>query len=258
MSNLTLWISSTLAIYRDAAIEASRGLTRNWVLILGSLIAALIYIISSTLFSNFGMAGGFLSGLIQIALLSLYYSWLSQTVQREKLRFNDLTNFDLSLFFSVISVGFIFFVIEFLISNLITGLNISWILLIVRLGLVIMFNCISEMIYIHRQESTAALLAALEFIKNNWIEWFIPFILISAPLLFMSPTTLLLALSQTEPLLPGLVILQQFLMLSGMIGGWLTIVVGIVITHWFVLFRAHLFRELEFGSRRSRIYRAKL
>ena len=43
----------------------------------------------------------------------------------------------------------------------------------------------------------------------------------------------------------------------GLVGIALGFALGVILGNWFMLFRAHLFNDLESGSRRRRIYQAK-
>ncbi|NLF25967.1 MAG: hypothetical protein GX589_09975, partial [Deltaproteobacteria bacterium] len=138
--------------------------------------------------------------------------------------------------------------------------NNLWLLLCVKLGLVVIFNAIPEVVHQRRLDGISALLAAAKFIRDNWIEWFFPLAVLAAPLLLLFPIDFLMVLASSEPLLPVLIIIKSWQPLEAAAhqAGTLIALAGLVLGHWFMLFRAHLFNELEGGNRRKRIYQAGL
>jgi len=254
-------LRATGALYVESAREATRGLIRNWIILPGSLAAFVALQILVGLLSPFGIAGGMVAGMIQIALLSLYYSWLHDTSDRDRLSWRGLLQFDYGMFFTILSVAFIFFIVQFLVRHLIQGMNANEILLFLQLGIVIIFNAIPEVIIVDRMESTPALGQAATFTRENWIEWFLPLVVVTAPLLLLNPYAVLIKLASTEPLLPAMVVAEATITAArfslGGAGTYLGIALGITLATWFMLFRIHLYRELSSGSRRQRIYRAK-
>lgn len=260
MSNPQDILRATAGIYRDAIVSACRDLFRNWPIVIGSVGIYFIYTISASLLSEFGFAGGMVAGMIQIALLSLYYAWISQSVERERLSFANLIEFDVGLFFNVISVAFILFIAQFVLQQLTQGLDATFLILCVQLAIVLIFNAIPEVVHLHRIESMPALSEAARFTRDNWIEWYAPFLLLISPWLILNPLSVLLAISGSNPLLPPLLIIQG----ATVVGfywsppmQWGLVIIAIVVANWLMLFRAHLFKALESGTRRQRAYRAK-
>lgn len=251
---------ATALMYWDAARLASSDLARNWPILPGSIGLFGAYLIGITLFSGMGFAGGMIAGLIQISLLCLYYSWISQSVQKERLRFQDLLQFDYGLFFNIISVAFIIFIVQFLLQMLTTGLDATFLILAVQLGIVLIFNAIPEVIHLNRIESVPALSEAAKFTRDNWIEWYLPFVVIIAPWLLIDPESVLAVLSHSDPLLPPFIIVRGSQTLAGHSSGLVQLLlplITLVIANWLMLFRAHLFQALESGTRRQRIFKAK-
>jgi hypothetical protein len=252
------FLKATLFIYWDSAVLASRGIVRNWLVPLCSVALFVIYYWSARFFSDFGLAGGMIAGMIQIALLCVYYSWISDTVQKERIQFSNLLEFDFGLFFNIISVAFIFFIVQLLLGQLTQGIDASFFLMCVQITLVLLFNPIPEVIYLRRIESGYALSEAARFTLANWIEWYLPLIILVLPWLLASPATFLAMLAGADPLLPPLVILKGVLLAySGTFVQGVLPILAIIIANWFMFFRGHLFQALESGTRRQRIYKNK-
>ena len=79
MSNPSDILFATLAIYKVAINKASKSLIRNWKIIPGSIIAYLLYDISIGIFAPLGIFGRFITSVIDLYLLSLFYNWLVET-----------------------------------------------------------------------------------------------------------------------------------------------------------------------------------
>jgi hypothetical protein len=244
-----------LNIYKDCALQASRGLWRNPTIIAGSLAAFVLFWFASSLFAPLGFGGGMLLGLLQVGLIALYFSWIASTVDKDRLRFKDLWALDYSMFFTVMSVAFVLWIVQLLFSAFSTGADTAWIMQMLSLGLVIIFNCVPEVIYLNRVESVPALTEAAKFTQENWIEWFLPLLLILSPWLLHNPVSVLTALGNSETLLPSLTIIVGALNVvpsQTLYGQIAVVVVAVTLANWYMLFRAHLFKALESGKHRRR------
>lgn len=238
--------------YKRAAIGATQGLRKNWIIILGTIALWFIFnfIYMTVASAGLGIAGGFLLGFVMIGMLGLYYSWLARTVDGERIWWNNITEYDYPLFFQVISVAFIFFIVTYPLDLLAMGGQKAFSDL-AGLAIVVLFNAVPEIIYIRRLESIEALVATFEFVKSKWLEWFLPLVIIVIPWLTLSPESVLVSLAQAEPLLPPLFIIKGIqigLALLGPFGGILITIISVIAAHWFMLFRGHLFKELDNSS----------
>lgn len=262
-SDLTLAIKATLEIYKECVINATRGLVQNWILLVGTVACLIVFSILLPVFGQFGRVGGFMLGLLFDALLALHYSWLSETVSKNKLRWRSLLEFDWGLFIAIISVSFILYIVWLVTFPFSQQPDARAAIIIVQLLIVFLFNAIPESIYIHRSESIAAFSLAASFTKENWIEWYLPFVILLLPWIWIGghPVEVLLTISMLSPLMPGVIIILGLSELlpnsAAIIGYYGFLVVGVSLSTWFMLFRGFLFKELSSGSRRRRIYLAK-
>lgn len=247
-SPLIKYSKSLVKIYSDCCRQATSGLIRNYVILAGSVIAYIIFIISINIFGQMGFAGGMILGLIHIALVSAYYSWISDTTSRDKLNFKQLWQLDYGMFSTVMSVAFVLWIARFIIQSLIQGLNEAWLLDLMDLAIFLIFNAIPEVIYIQKMESVPALKSAANFTQRFWIEWYLPLLVILSPWLLYSALYALLVLSDSQVLLPSLTVITSLSALGKIyswLPGWLLIALGLVLANWYMLFRAQLFQALE-------------
>jgi uncharacterized membrane-anchored protein YitT (DUF2179 family) len=116
--------------------------------------------------------------------------------------------------------------------------NGALIYFMIQIALYVFLNPIPELIYQSRASGLELLSASYNFIIENWIEWFIPNIVLTVLGYF-----LLNLLGSLVFGMPALV--QSFLRLFGL---------GLCLTYVMV-FRGFLFAELQGTTRRSREYR---
>jgi uncharacterized membrane-anchored protein YitT (DUF2179 family) len=114
----------------------------------------------------------------------------------------------------------------------------AFIVLAVRILLYVFLNPVPELIYQSRVSGLALLSASYEFIVPNWIEWFLPNLLLTA-LAYL----LLEWLNQVAVYLPFFL---DSLFISAAFGLFLT---------FLMIYRGVLFAELSGTTRRSRVFR---
>jgi hypothetical protein len=258
MEDLTLIVKATLEIYAECAKNASKGFVKNWIVPLASLGLILIFTLTAGMVGGLGMAGGFILGIILALFTAQYYSWLSGTVDKDKITYRDLVEFDAAMFFRVIGISFILFLVQFLTSPVAANPESMPLMIIIYFFIVFAFNALPEVVYIQRYDSTLAYTEALKFTKENWIEWYLPYLVLLLPfmLLVAYPAQLLIRFALVSPLFPGIIILETWTAVL-IRYPYLGLLCGFMLSHWFMLFRGFLFKELSSGSRRRRVYRAK-
>ena len=238
--------SKVLAIYKACLIDASKALLRNPWIVLFSFIAYMTYSLIANIFSGMGFAGGMLIGMAQIGLISLYYYWLSEIISGHKVKLETALTFNFQLFSGVLSVAFIFFIVLYLAQIFLQGFQVPWAIMLLQLGIVFIFNSIPEVIYLKNLESLEALSFSAEFTKRNWIEWYLPLLILLLPWVINESTSVLLVLAGTDPFLPSLMLIEsaghwtQALSNSSLPGLFL----GVILTNWFMIFRGNLFLRL--------------
>lgn len=250
-----------LKIYTECLNQSAALTYKCWLIIPATILAFLILIFVSGATAGLGMAGGFIAGLFYIAFLTLFYGWIGQAVRKEKISIESLKEFDWSLFSALMSVGFILWIFNMIVSPFASTKETSWIFASISLSLFILLNAVPEVIYIKRYESMDGIKYSFNFIKENWIEWFLPFLILLAPLVLGRPVNFLASLSGVDPfsagadpLLPARFIFSQLSKMLDPSLGFLGVILALAVTVWFMIFRGMLFLKLDGSSRRQRSY----
>lgn len=246
-----------LRVYKDSAIKASISLYRNWVVLPGMLLSYIAFTLVASIAAPLGIVGGLIAGMTAVALLSLYYLWVQQSIDSRRIRFKELLEFDTGLFFHVMSIAFIFWIVlDLLLGSVSQGTGDGTVKLVAQLAAFFLFNAIPEILYRKRLEGMEALVDCFNFIKENWIEWFIPLVIILGPPLLLLPGEYILTtLATSQPLVPFTIILSTwpfrfFAATSGFIGVFIDHIPALIICHWFMLFRGYLFEAIQYGRTR--------
>lgn len=245
-------------LYLDCAKSASKALWQNYIIIIASFALYFAFALLAPMFRGLGIAGQFIISLAAIAALATYYGWLSEAKAGRKLKPRDLKDFDSSIFFSLISVGFVLWIFSLLIiSPFSAAFKDQPIALACSVIIFIFLNPIAEIIQSARSDGMSSVKDSIQFTIENWVEWFLPNAILLLPWFLRDPDRALIALAGADPLFPFGVILNAVSANLGYIEGiygWLQIVLGLILAHWFMLFRAFLFSELGRGTRRQRLF----
>lgn len=253
-----------LTAYSSAAVKAGQAMLRNWPIIPGAVGLYLISEIVQTLLAPFQMGGAMLAGTIQLILLGLFYHWISSAIGRKRISFAEYLEYDFQRFFELISVAFIFFLIQFPVQLIAGAPGLGLLPFAVHFAIVIFVNPVAEVIMIKRLQSLEALSEAAQFVRANWIEWFLPQLILLLPILVISPLAILTVVALTDPLAPALIffhamqmVLRATQLFAFPLGFGLSVgsVLLVVLVIWICLFRVLLYQDLATGNRRQRLYR---
>lgn len=232
------FISVYLRLYGECFRKALKGISKNaWTLLLpGALfiVAGLAASVVGRL--GLGIIGGLILGLFTAGLTSSYLSFLSGVVSDGKVSITDLKDSFLRLLWPVVGVGFVLWIASILL-NLFARASTQGpaIATLFELAVVLFVyvNPTPEVIYRWGMTSGLATLGrSFSFIQDNWIEWYVPNLLLGAGLWF----------AWTR--LPH----------AG-VGGYILWVVLGALLHVGMVFRGHLFQALDGTSHRQRMFR---
>lgn len=262
MNESNLLVRATLALYRDAARDAARALVRNlWMIALPpvySLVLGLVEQIAAPL----GIVGGFLIFLAAAACVSSFLSILAEAIAHERIRPGELGQTFGRYVSSVAGVLFIFWVIELLLT-LITQQNpgLAWLAVAINLALFLACNPLPELIYQGTRDGLALVDDAVQFMRENAIEWLIPVGVLFLPLFAIGTRKALLAMAQlgaTNAL--GVIdfALRAWLPPLGDAAQVVLLAFESLLLCWIMLFRGFLFRSLAHSGRRQRIFGARM
>jgi hypothetical protein len=232
-------IKALLWIYRTAWSRSVALLGGNWAIILAPLAYSLLLSIATVLFSPFWLIGGMLVTAVAAACASSGLYLLDNILRTGRATMNDfLKGFSVYLG-EILTIAFILWIPMMLLSRVAyTTPEGTFIVLAVRILLYVFLNPVPELIYQGRTSGLALLSASYEFIVANWLEWFLPNVLLTA-----------LAYLLLQWLNRGAIYLPFFLdvfFISAAFGLFLAFI---------MIYRGVLFTELSGTTRRSRVFR---
>ena len=229
----------TFWIYASALRRSWECVTRNWVVSFAPLAYGVGLSVVGSLVAPLGIVGGVLFSLAQLACVSSGLYLIENMVRLGKANFDDFLKGFTVYLWELVQISFILWIpMRVLWIVLASTPNGALIYLLIEITLYVLLNPVPEFIYQTRSSGIELLGASYNFIVENWVEWFLPNIMMTVAGYFFLNFLGILTFG-----LPGL--LQLFIIVFGF---------GLCLTY-FMVFRGFLFAELYGTSRRSRLYR---
>ena len=262
MNRFQILLKATLQMYADAISESSKSLVAHfWVVGLIPGYTMLLGLVG-TLSMSLGFLGGILQYLAMAALLSSFLSILEEAVAHQRVHFSGLGTTFGRYFNSLISVLFVFWILDLVLGMVgQNSPNSLWLILFVKTAIFIVFNPVPELIYQGQRDGMGLLEDAYRFTLANTLEWLLPMFLILAPIFAIETRIGLAVMSQLSPtnaLTMLNTIVMQWLPASGPWVAILSTLLASTLLTWVMLFRGFLFRSLNRGGRRQRIFMSRM
>jgi len=230
--------------YLNSAKEASTLFYKNWIVLIAAVALYFALLNLSAIFASTGIVGSFINGLMYIAALTLFYSWLRGASPIRGYEPKELLRFDGEIFSNLLGVGFIMFLCTGLFSAVDRSLAGSQLSLFANLALVFAVNVAPEVVLINRLDSIHAITRSFQFVRDNFIEWFIPVIVFLLPTILIAPSLTLYFFAHTSPLLPTYMFYQSAKWATSLLIPILGIPIGVAFMTWVSFFRLSLFNKL--------------
>lgn len=199
------------------------------------------------------MVGGFIFGLVSALCTSSYLYFLAGVVNGQRMVPSELLESWRPYLSPVITVLFFLFLVRLTLQLALPPVESSQVVaFVVTLILLIILNPIPEIIYLGRSDGLAMLQESIDFLRENWLEWFLPLVLLT---IFSLGIPL-----PVSPLQVGQLrfpFMNTLGFLSGSIENILWSILGVFLLFALMVFRGLLFRALFGSSRRQRIYRSR-
>lgn len=232
---------------------------KNWLIIFTGLIYSTITIVINIMLGPFFMIpifniiAGIALYLISAALLSSYFYILYSVIKYQKFEFKDikrglrvyLHEITRILFIGWIAGMVVFNVVVPILSNSMAGyLSPSTLRNIIMIIVLIALNPLPEVIYLKGRTGLDAIQYTFEYMKENWIEWMIPNVVLLG-LLYVVTGNLMINLFST-----GISFNPSILTIKSL-GMYL---VGQIIFSFTMIYRGVLLDILSTSSRRKRMF----
>ncbi|MEO2166881.1 MAG: hypothetical protein ABGY42_01945 [bacterium] len=262
MSEFTTLVAATGQMYREALRDGSASLTRHfWI---AGLVPAYTIVLglSAALTMRLGMIGGLLQYLAMAACLSSFLAVIGEAVAHQRVRFDGMAQTFGRYFNSIISVFFIFWIVDLILSMVAQSTpNILWFVIFVKTAIFVVFNPVPELIYQGHRSGMGLLEDSIQFVKANTIEWLLPVLMMMAPFFAINIRTGFLAMARVSPTNALAFVIDaigQFLPLTGAPASIVATLLASIGITWIMLCRGFLFRSLARGGRRQRIFAARM
>ncbi len=261
MSDLNLLVRATLGLYADALRQSTFALGRHiWIIGLVPTYTLLLQLVSG-LAMNLGFAGGFLVFLAIAACASSFLAILGEVVSSQHVRLAEISQTFGRFFSRLITVFFMFWIIRLLLGMIVSqNPGMLWLMIAVNVGIFLVFNPIPELIYQGTNDGMPLLEDAVQFTRDNLVEWLVPLAFMMAPFFLIDMEMGFLVMAK-------LGIQNGLDLMIGAVAIWLpfdepvqtlvaTALASLLIV-WIMLFRGFLFRSLAQSGRRQRIFSSR-
>lgn len=224
--------------------------------IYGILYTFAVTIIGTVVGASLGMFAGFIIPIVTSLILSSYFSILSDIIYYNRISFRNFSKTFMAYFASIYSVYFILMIISFLVPAL-SFVNGAYLLLSALITLAL--NPIAESIYIRGEYYTSAYTHSLEFMKENFLLWTIPFLIYLGILHLLGFNFAMMISSNSIVDIPlGENIMTGLSYLNPLNPYNIKVLIASIITAVYAIFRGNLYRILVGSTRRKRAYMGEL
>ena len=261
MSDFDALVRATLAIYVDSLRQSFAALGRHvWIVGLVPAYTLVLQLVTG-LAMNLGFAGGFVVFLAVAACASSFLAVIGEATCHGRVRFDEISQTFGRFFGRIITVFFLFWIVKLLLGMIVsTNPDLLWVTIAVNTGIFVVFNPIPELIYQGRNDGMALLEDAVQFTRDNLVEWLVPLALMLAPFFLIDPQIGFLVMAR-------LGVQNGLDLVIGVVAGWLPLsgialtltatALASVLIVWAMLFRGFLFKALHESGRRQRVFASR-
>ena len=205
---------------------------------------------------SYGTIIGFIIPLLTSLILSSYFSVLSDLIYYNRISFRNFSKTFMAYFASIYSVFFILMIISFFMPGIGVMMGATT---LVGAVITLALNPIAESIYIRGEYYTSAYTHSLEFMKENFLLWTIPFLIYLGILHLLGFDFAFMIVSNSIVDIPlGQTVMTGLSYLNPLDPQNIKILLASIITGVYAIFRGNLYRILVGSTRRKRAYMGEL
>ena len=262
MSQLLVLTRATLGLYQRAFVDGFAILLRHaWIVLLVPIYTVLLAVAEAAT-APLGMVGGLVMYLAVAACLSSFLTVIGEAVTHQRVRFGGLGPTFGRYLWSIVGIVFIFWIIHLLLA-LIVAENpaMMWLAVAVNTGIFVVFNAVPELIYQGERDGLGLLEDAVQFLRDNTIEWLVPLAIMLLPLFAVDVEAGLVAMANlgaTNALFWTIAMIEEWLPGGGEVKRLVATALASIVIAWIMLFRGLLFRSLWRSGRRQRVFEARM
>jgi hypothetical protein len=262
VTQLAVLVRATLGLYQRALVDSFALTVRHaWIVLLVPLYTILLGLVEVAA-APLGFLGGFLMYLAVAACLSSFLTVIGEAVAHQRVRFAELGQTFGRYLGSIITIVFIFWIIHLLLGLIVSeNPGMLWLAVAVNTGIFVVFNAVPELIYQGQRDGLALLEDAVQFLRDNTVEWLFPLAVMLAPLFATDLREGFVAMANlgaTTVLFWTRNAIAEWLPGSGDLQNLLATALASAAIVWIMLFRGLLFRSLWRSGRRQRVFEARM
>jgi hypothetical protein len=231
------------------AKKALKSLMNNWLIIFTGLIYSTILFVGTIVSPLFWILSRMFLLILSSAMVSNYLYLLEQIIEKDRFSLQDFKDGFLIYLRKVWSVYFIGFVVllglDIFLRPMIVGLVGPF---VYQFGLiflmVFLMNALPETIYQKSYNGWESIKYSVEFIKEHWIEWYLPNLLLVGIFTLITGSALINVFNNITSL--GTITQGPF--------GILLYILGQLWFSYGMIYRGLLFKLLNTSSRRKRLF----
>lgn len=243
-----------LLVQKNTIKRSIRSFKTSWPIVFTGIVYMLInyavlYIIALLFTGILSIVASLVSAIISSSLISNYLYLLYNAINYSRITFNTFKEGFTQYLWKVYGIFFIGWVASYALSIVTDMAGASGVLIysIFSLLVLILLNPLPETVYQKYYSSAESIKYSFDFIKENWLNWFIPNIILFAIIYIVT----------------GRLILNMFTTYLAMgfdldIMSILRYIIGQSLFTFTMIYRGHLFDLLSTSTRRKRMFMNRL
>lgn len=252
MSDIVRVLTVTFHIYVRVCVTSFKQVLQSWRVILFHFLGLLFLGIFYSFMGSPDIISSLIRGLVSSYALSLYLATVRNLIRRDAFSTKYIFHEALDIFSPILSLYFFLMLIGFVLR----AVQNNFIELAFSIIFTVLANPILEILYIRGSNATEMLQDSIQFISDNFLEWFFPLFCFGICVFGLTPNTLLHLFSESP--LHLFESLLRLLSIQAMnLSVWVYLVVFLYLLLFVMVCRGNLFLELQTG-RRARMYKAKM
>ena len=246
-------LKDIMYVNKNAGIKTLQSFKKNWIIIFTGFIYTILNIViysilGSLLSGPLYIISGIIAAIVSAAMVSNYLYLLFNIINYDRVTIQDFKNGFTYFFRKIYIVVFIGYIAERLLSLVsdILGNTSAILVPILYLAALIVLNPLPETIYLKHNDSWESILEAVNFMKENWLNWALANIIFSLLLYIVTGNTLLNLFNTHIPF--------DFIF---NIRGLVLYLIGQTMFSVLMIYRGHLYKLLSGSTRRKRMFMNK-
>ena len=248
------FLEDVIYVNKNALEKTIKSFSKNWMIIFTGIVYVILNILVYNVMDIFftgpiSILSGIVLALFKSSIISNFLYLLFNIVNYNRLRIDNFKEGFTVYIRKIYGVLFVSYLARLLLSLLLPALGqlTTIINLLIFVGLPIILNALPETIYLKQYDAWESILYAVDFLKENLINWALPNIIFYGAI-YIIAGELLLNVFNTNLTLD----------FSSNILGIFIYAIGQTIFSFMMIYRGHLYKMLSTSTRRKRNFMKKI